>query len=78
MMSCYKIKYRLEDYETPHYRYYHALTKETALDMFEETRNRCLAHLPADILDVSLVEEKNNNIVSVESDDTSCCNNNCQ
>ncbi len=77
-MSYYRVKYRLDDYKTPHCRYYHALNKETALDMFEETRHRCLAHLPAAILDVSLVEEKNDNIVSAEGDDTNCCNNNCQ
>ena len=35
-MSVYKIRYELQEGET-HWRYYRALTKQTAKDMFEET-----------------------------------------
>ena len=36
-MSLYKVKYKLSKEEKPHYRFYKALSKETAKDMFKET-----------------------------------------
>jgi len=36
-MSVYKIKYKLKEGEETHCRYYRALTKQTAQEMFEET-----------------------------------------
>jgi hypothetical protein len=36
-MSVYKIKYELKEGEEIHYRYYRALNKQTAKDMFQET-----------------------------------------
>ena len=36
-MSLYKIEYQLKEGEKSHVRYYKALTKSTALDMFSET-----------------------------------------
>ncbi|MBN86500.1 MAG: hypothetical protein CL885_03145 [Dehalococcoidia bacterium] len=36
-MSVYKIKYELRNGEETHYRYYRALNKETAKEMFKET-----------------------------------------
>ena len=38
-MSLYRIEYQLEGDEKSHARYYQALTKDTALNMFEETAN---------------------------------------
>ena len=36
-MSLFKIKYQIKSDKKPHHRYYHALNKTTALDMFNES-----------------------------------------
>jgi hypothetical protein len=56
-MSIYKVEYQLKEGEETHKRYYRALKKSTALDMFQET-----------IEEGSLVGEKPKNICASKID----------
>ena len=59
----YKVVYKVEEYETPHYRYYTALNEQTARDMFTATCEESLVGANVDVLEV----------VEIKDPDTECC-----
>ena len=60
----YKIVYKVEELETPHYRFYTALNEQTARDMFAATCEESLAGTNVELLEV----------VQLDDPDTDCCN----
>ena len=61
-MSYYKVKYRIDDYSTPHYRFYNAVNPSTATEMFNETCEESLVGSQVEVLDVIQVQEKDNSV----------------
>ena len=77
MMSYYKVKYKIDTYNTPHYRFYTATTPDIAQQMFTSTCETTLGGSDIQLIDVVEVIEKDSDIVGVSGDcDTgNCCNN---
>jgi len=58
-MSLFKIKYEIKSDIKPHHRFYHALNKTTALDMFNETvKSGSLTGEEAKVVSVEKKSEK--------------------
>lgn len=75
-MSYYRVKYNIDTFQSPHYRYYHAANSATALNMFEEATEQELVGYDTSVLAVSEVRELADTIV--ECGDSECCQNDCQ
>ena len=75
-MSYYRIKYNIDTFKSPHYRFYHAQNAETAINMFEETKEQELIGYNTSVIDVVAVVEANDCIAVCR--DEECCNNDCQ
>tara|TARA_Y100000590_G_scaffold143436_2_gene164760 strand:+ start:40040 stop:40234 length:195 start_codon:yes stop_codon:yes gene_type:complete len=59
-MSLFLVKYELDGDKSPHKRYYHALDKQTARAMFNETcRSGSLTGCTAKVLEINIAREKN-------------------
>ena len=67
-MSYYKVKYKIDDYDTPHYRFYNAVNSETATAMFNETAETSLAGNEVEVLDVVAVQEKDSDVCECSCD----------
>lgn len=61
-MSYYKIIYKVDTYDTPHMRYYHAENTAVARDMFTETCKTSLEGSSVDIIKVVQVQEQDDDI----------------
>jgi hypothetical protein len=72
MMSHYKVKYRVESYDTPHYRFYAAIDAATATEMFKETCQETLVGYNVELLNVVPVEEHNDDIRECSCTSDSC------
>ncbi|MDB4464481.1 hypothetical protein N9033_00255 [bacterium] len=64
MNKHYKIIYKVEKYETPHYKFYTTLNEQAARDLFSATCEESFKGSNVEILDV----------VQIENPDTDCCN----
>lgn len=71
-MSYYKVVYKVDAYDTPHSRYYHAASKNVARDMFKETCETSLEGSCIDILNVVQVLERDDDIHECGCGDSSC------
>lgn len=73
-MSYYKVVYKVDSYDTPHSRFYHADTSNIARDMFTETCDTSLEGSDVDILRVVQVQEQDDDIHECGCGDSNCQN----
>lgn len=72
-MAHYKVVYQIDDYKTPHSRFYTALNETTALSMFKATCEESLIGSDTKVLQVKEIRETGSDLS--ESDD--CCDTSC-
>ena len=75
MMSYYKVKYKIDTYTTPHYRFYTATSADIAQQMFTSTCETTLEGSDVELMDVVEVVEKDSTIVDTCCGEGNCCNN---
>ena len=72
-MSHYKVTYKVEDFTTPHYRFYSAVDASTATEMFKETCQETLCGYDVELMSVSQVLEQDDDIHDCGCDASNCC-----
>ena len=71
-MSYYKVIYKVDSYDTPHSRYYHADGTDTAKDMFNATCEQSLIGEVVDVVKIVEVEERDELIQECGCGDPEC------
>lgn len=71
-MSYYKVVYKVDSYDTPHSRFYHAENTDTARDMFTETCETTLQGSCVDVLKIVQIQEQDDDLHECGCGDPGC------
>lgn len=71
-MSYYKVVYKIDSYDTPHSRFYHADSTDIAADMFNATCEQSLIGEVVDVVKIVQVEEREELIHECGCGDPEC------